>query len=160
MTTGASTSFGGGSLPRAGVPAEAVAAAASRAAVGVVLAVAAVAGFLATGRHEAALAIHQAGPELTRLLRGMAAIKVLMAAGVSAVVLWRLGNAAAWPWLVGYAMAGAMMAAGPGLIWSMAHVTAGAIFLHGGLLATVLLLWRDPVTGQRLAAAVARRRTP
>jgi hypothetical protein len=40
----------------------------------------------------------------------------------------------------------------------MAHVAAGAVLLHAGLLATVVLLWRDPAVGQRLASLVAARR--
>ncbi len=50
------------------------------------------------------------------------------------------------------------MAAGPVLIWDMAHIRSGALLLHAGLLAGGLLLWRDPVVGARLGAIVARRR--
>jgi hypothetical protein len=50
------------------------------------------------------------------------------------------------------------MAAGPVLIWGMVQVGAGALLLHAGLLASLLLLWRDPVVGARLAALVAKRR--
>ncbi len=94
-----------------------------------------------------------------RLLRGMAAIKLLMAALVCAGVAWRLGDGAGLSWLLAYACACAAMAAGPGLIWDMAHLSAGAALLHGGLLAGVLLLWRDKATGQRLGPLVPARRT-
>ncbi len=50
------------------------------------------------------------------------------------------------------------MAAGPVLIWEMAHVRLGALLLHGGFLAGALLLWRDPTVGARLGDMVARRR--
>jgi hypothetical protein len=100
----------------------------------------------------------QADPDLTRLLRAMAALKALMAAGAAAAVLWRLGAAITLPWLAAYAMACGAMAAGPVVIWGMAHVGLGAVLLHGGLLATVLLLWRDPVVSARLSAIVATRR--
>ena len=50
------------------------------------------------------------------------------------------------------------MAAGPVLIWDMVHIRLGALLLHGGLLATALLLWRDPAVGARLVALVTRRR--
>jgi hypothetical protein len=50
------------------------------------------------------------------------------------------------------------MAAGPVLIWDMAHVGIGAALLHGGLLAMVLLLWRDAAVGARLSAIIATRR--
>ena len=50
------------------------------------------------------------------------------------------------------------MAAGPGLIWGMVHLRLGALLLHGGLIALVVLLWRDGATSQRLAELVAARR--
>jgi hypothetical protein len=50
------------------------------------------------------------------------------------------------------------MAAGPGLIWGMAHIGLGAILLHGGLFATIILFWRDPAVGAQLARIVDRRR--
>jgi hypothetical protein len=40
----------------------------------------------------------------------------------------------------------------------MAHVGLGAVLLHGGLLAAILLLWRDKVTGMRLQAVITARR--
>jgi hypothetical protein len=48
------------------------------------------------------------------------------------------------------------MAAGPGVIWAMVHVGLGALLLHGGLFATILLLWRDKATAGRMAAILAR----
>ncbi len=118
------------------------------------------AGFLAAGPAARAMAAQQAGGDLTRLLRAMAALKAVMAAAVVAAMLWRLGVAAAPVRLAGYAVAGAAMAAGPGMIWGMVNVGTGALLLHGGLLAAILLLWRDPATAARLAAALeARRRT-
>ena len=113
-------------------------------------------GLLANGgsAHDVA----QAGPDLTRLLRAMAGIKALMAACAVAVVLWRLQTpVSAWR-LSLYALAAAGMAAGPGLIWGMAHVASGAFALHAGLIACVLLLWRDPEVGRRLEVLVARKR--
>ncbi len=118
----------------------------------------ALAGVLLTNEAAAQLAIAQAGPDLTRLLRAMAGMKALAAAGLVAAMLWRLAAPVSWGWLAGYALAGAAMAAGPGLIWDMAHLRLGALLLHGGLLATVVLLWRDPVMHVRLEQAVARRR--
>jgi hypothetical protein len=88
----------------------------------------------------------------------MAVLKAVMAAGAAGAVLWRLGSPVTLPWQAAYATACAAMAAGPGLICGMAHVAIGAALLHGGLLATVLLLWRDPAVGARLSAIVAARR--
>ena len=113
---------------------------------------------LATPAVEAARAAQIAGPELTRLLRTMAGLKLLFAAGLVAAAFWRLAvPAAAWR-IVSYAVVGAAMAAGPILIWDMASVRLGALLLHGGLLASVLLLWRDPAVGARLADLIATRR--
>jgi hypothetical protein len=41
----------------------------------------------------------------------------------------------------------------------MVYVGSGAVLLHGGIFAAVVLLWRDPSVGQRLAAMIAARRT-
>ncbi len=130
----------------------------ARALLVLVLVAAAVAGFAATGSDDASRSVAQAGEDLTRLLRAMAAIKVLMAALVSLVVVWRAGAGVSWPWFFAYAGALATMAAGPGLIWGMTHVSVGAALLHGGLLASVVLLFRDRALGARLAAVVAARR--
>jgi hypothetical protein len=112
------------------------------------------AGFLPTGGDAAA----QVGSELARLLRAMAVLKALMVAGMTAAVFWRLGAAVTSARLAGYSLACAVMAGGVGLIWQLAHVVAGALLVHGGLIAGALLLWRDPVVGMRLSAMVAARR--
>jgi hypothetical protein len=115
-------------------------------------------GLLGTGTEASASAIVQAGADLTHLLRAMALLKVAMAAGMAAAVLWRLGAPVTLAWWAAYALACAGMASGPGLIWQMAYVRTGALLLHGGLFAALILLWRDPVTGARLSAMVAARR--
>ena len=125
--------------------------------VGVTLA-AAFAGALATGAPAATHAMNAAGFDLTRLLRAMAAMKAVAAAALFWTVLWRLALPASAPRLAAYALACAAMAAGPGLIWSMAHIKLGALFLHAGLLVTVVMLWRDPAMGVRLGKVIERRR--
>jgi hypothetical protein len=100
----------------------------------------------------------QAGPGLTRLLRGMAAIKALMALGALGAVFWRLATPAPAAWVLAYAFTGAAMAAGPGLIWAIAPLGAGAALLHAGLAATLILLWRDPAVSRRLSSLIAARR--
>ena len=124
---------------------------------GLVLAAAA-AGFAGAVSPASGAAIANAGPDLTRLLRGMALLKAVFAGAATAATLWRLDAPVTWPRLAAYAAGCAAMAAGPGLIWSMAHVPAGALLLHGGLLATALMLWRDPATAARLDTALAARR--
>jgi hypothetical protein len=113
-----------------------------------------IAGFLVTGAEATNLAIGRDGADLTRVLRFMAAIK----GAIAIAVLWRLGAAISLPWFAAYAVTCAAMAAGPGLIWGMSHVALGAVVLHAGLFATMILLWRDPAVGARLADRVAARR--
>ena len=121
-------------------------------------ALATAAGFLATDTHQGAAAAALAGPDLVRLLRAMAAIKSLMALAAVGATLWRLGAPVGSGKLLAYTIACAAMAAGPGLIWGMAHVGTGALLLHGGLAAAVLLLWRDPATSMLLSEALQKRR--
>jgi hypothetical protein len=116
-----------------------------------------VTGFVLTGHAAAARAAWRDGPDLARLLRAMAVLKMLMAAAVSAGVLWRLGSPARPLWLAGYGAATLAMWAGPGLIWDLSHLGAGALLLHGGLAGALVLLWRDPVAGARLAVVIARK---
>jgi hypothetical protein len=122
----------------------------------VVLALAA--GLVVTPQATVATAVEAAGTDLTRLLRAMAAIKVLFAAGATAAILWRFGGGVSAPWFVAYAVACCAMAAGPGLIWGVAHTGLGAALLHGGLFAAIVLLWRDPGVGARLSEMIAARR--
>jgi phosphate/sulfate permease len=123
-----------------------------------VVAAAAVAGVFVGGEEASARAVAEAGPELVRLLRGMALLKTLFAASALAGVLWRSSAPVSPTRLAGYALAGAAMAAGPGMIWRMDLMPAGAFLLHAGLLVTVVMLWRDPAVGELLAERIAARR--
>jgi hypothetical protein len=122
-----------------------------------IIAAALVAGFAATGTQATQLAILHDGPALTRLMRFMAGLKAVMVMAASAAVLWRLGAAISLPRFAAYAVTCASMAAGPGLIWGMAHIGLGALLLHGGLFATLLLIWFDPAVSARLAGIIATR---
>jgi hypothetical protein len=124
----------------------------------VAVAAAAVFGAAATGMAETQHAVAREGADWANLIRAMAALKMLMEAGAAAGVLWRLGSPIGPVWLAAYAAAGASMAAGPLLIWGLVHVAAGALLLHAGLGATIVLLWRDKAVAARLAALVAARR--
>ena len=121
-----------------------------------VLLLAATAGYLATPAADAARAVAQAGPELTQLLRMMALLKLAFVAGAAAAVQWRLRYPTPPALVAGYLAGMAAMAAAPGLIWSMAHVVAGAVLLHGGLALVAVLFWRDP--GSPLMLQGLRRR--
>ena len=119
-----------------------------------VIAVSFAGGLLAAGREASASAIALAGADLTHLLRAMALLKALMAAGMVAAVMWRLGSPVTLAWWAAYALACAGAAAGPGLIWRIAHVGAGALTFYVGLLGALILLWLDPAVGARLAMMV------
>ncbi len=130
----------------------------ARAVLCMVIAVAMAAGFVATSPAASALAMQHDGAALTRLMRFMALIKAGMAMLTAGAVFWRLALPATALRLAAYITSAAAMSAGPGLIWGMVHVGWGALLLHGGLLAAVLLLWRDPAVAARLEALVAARR--
>jgi hypothetical protein len=117
-----------------------------------------IAGFMATGAQATTIGILHDGADLTHVMRFLAAIKGAMAVAGAAAVLWRLAAAISRPWFAAYAISCAAMAAGPGLIWGMSHIVLGALLLHLGLFATIILLWRDPVVGARLASIIAARR--
>ncbi len=112
----------------------------------------------ATGATDTAEAVARAGWELARLLRFMALLKATMAMGALAAVWWRLALPATPGWLLAYLAAGAAMAAGPVLIWGMAHVGLGSLLLHGGLFAALVALWRDPAVAAKPGAMVVARR--
>ncbi len=124
----------------------------------VVIALASAGGIYATDSATTARMIASAGGDWANLLRAMAALKLLFAGAAAAAVMWRLGapiSATRW---VGYALAAGAAWAGPGLIWGLAHIALGALLLHGGLIATAVLVWRDPATRARLSEIIARRR--
>ncbi len=123
-----------------------------------VVAAAAIGGLISADAGTVARAAAHAGEGLTRLLRAMAAIKAGMAVGLLAAILWRLGSPVTPRWLLGYAIAGAAMAAGPGLIWNMADVALGALLLHAGLIVALVMLWRDPAVARRIATTIDARR--
>jgi alcohol dehydrogenase class IV len=123
-----------------------------------VLCTAATAGLLATGSQETSQALANAGAELANLLRAMTAIKAVMAAFAALAIVWRLGSPVRPLWLACYLAACAVMTAGVGLIWNLAHIGSGALMLHAGLLAAVVLFWRDPAVAKRIAALVEARR--
>ena len=100
-----------------------------------------------------------AGSDLLVLMRFMAGVKAAMALGAVALVWWRMGAPTGRGTAAAYAMAAAVMAVGPGLIWDMRHIALGAVAVHGGLSALLAVGWLDRagwngVVGQ----AVARRR--
>jgi hypothetical protein len=83
---------------------------------------------------------------LITLLRFMALLKATMAFGALALSCWRLGQSASPRIILSYAVATALMACGPGLIWSMGTVVYGALLFHAGLFPFVILALRDDAT--------------
>jgi hypothetical protein len=123
-----------------------------------VIALASAGGMCLTDSATTARAIDSAGGDWANLLRAMAVLKLIFAGAATAAVLWRLGapiSATRWG---GYAVAAAATWAGPGLIWGLAHILLGTLLLHGGLIATAVLVWRDKATRARLSEIIARRR--
>lgn len=111
------------------------------------------------GHGEAAARAAAADPELTRMLRGMAALKAGLALGAVCLVAWRLGYPASARLAAGLIAAAALMAAGPVLIWHVAPVAAAALLFHAGMGLLLVLCLTDRSGAQELyAAATSRRR--
>ncbi len=99
----------------------------------------------------------QAGPhdpELAMLLRFMAVVKAAMALGAAALAGWRFGSPVRPALGLGYVAGTASMAAGAGLIWQLGHIGAGALLVHGGLLALAGLAWLDRAGWDQAASAI------
>ena len=96
--------------------------------------------------------------ELTQLLRAMAILKLFFVAAATGAILWRLQAPVTGPMLAAYALTCAAMAAGPGMIWYLAHLGPASLLLHGGVAVSALLLWRDGVVANLLESVIARRR--
>lgn len=101
-----------------------------------------------------------ADPDLALLMRGMALTKALMALAALGLVGWRLRvGAVRVPVLLGLVAASAMLAAGPVLMWHVAHLGTAAGVFHGGLLLLLVVAWADRrATGEALARLVEARR--
>jgi len=82
-------------------------------------------------------------PELVRLLRLMALIKLGLVAGATWVIVWRLS----WPcsphFAGGYLIAVALMTITPGLIWYVSHLLVAFGLFHSGIVLGVILAFRD-----------------
>lgn len=89
-------------------------------------------------------AAHWAGdPELFRLLRGMAAIKGLLAVLAFAAVWWRLGRDATPRLAATYVGAVWVLALAAGLIWQLTAVAAASGLFHCATILLLVAAWRD-----------------
>lgn len=108
--------------------------------------VAAVAGAVLAGFAVAgwgADAPRMADGELTHLLRMMAVLKLVLALGAAFLVDWRLRQPVGPRAVAAYVAGAGMMAAGPGLIWGLAHLVLGAVLFHAGVAMLLVLACKD-----------------
>lgn len=94
--------------------------------------------------------------KLVLLLRFMAVMKALMVAGAVALTHWRLRAPVSERIALGYVAALGLMAAAPGLIWSLGHIAAGAALFHAGLFAFLVIAWREDAISHVLAGRGAK----
>jgi hypothetical protein len=81
--------------------------------------------------------------QLALLMRFMVLVKAAMVIAAFALAHWRLRTPIGGVAAAGLVAATAMMALAPGLIWSMRHIVLGAACFHAGLIAYLVVAWRD-----------------
>ena len=82
-------------------------------------------------------------PELAMLLRGMAAIKGLLAVSAAGVVWWRLGQPASARAAVAYIACTWALFAATVLIWQLALISAAAVLFHAGGFVGLVVAMRE-----------------
>jgi hypothetical protein len=93
--------------------------------------------FVASGVGQAA------EPELAVLLRGMAAIKGLLALGAAGLVWWRLGQPVSGQAAVAYIACTWALFAATVLIWQLAFILAAAVLFHAAGLVGLVVAMRE-----------------
>ena len=97
----------------------------------------------AVGWAAASGASHAVEPELAVLLRGMTAIKGLLAVLAASLVYWRFGlpisARAAWA----YATCAGLIFVACALIWQLAFIPLAAALFHAGGIGALLVAWRE-----------------
>ncbi len=110
----------------------------------VLLAGSAIGAFVAYGIAPAApVSSAAADPELTRLLQGMALIKLVFVAAMAGLLVWRFGRPVSKPVATGYLFSVWTATAATVLIWQSAWLGLASILFHGAGLAFLLLGLRD-----------------
>lgn len=84
-----------------------------------------------------------AGPELGVLLRGMAAIKGMLALSATGLVWWRLGQPVAMRVAGTYIGCASVIFASTLLIWHLAFILVAAVLFHTALLVGLVLAMRE-----------------
>ncbi len=91
----------------------------------------------------AAGSAHVVEPELAVLLRGMAAIKGLLAVAAASLAWWRLGLPVRVQAAAAYIACVWVLFAGTALIWQLAFIVAAAIVFHAALFFGLILALRE-----------------
>ncbi|MEM6532275.1 MAG: hypothetical protein AAF654_06605 [Myxococcota bacterium] len=82
--------------------------------------------------------------ELAFLLRGMAALKGLIALGMAGLVWWRLGAAtSAWN-AAAYLGTVSVAAFATALVWQLSYLGPVSFAFHSALIGLALIAWKDP----------------
>ncbi|WP_322514884.1 hypothetical protein SR870_17920 [Rhodopseudomonas palustris] len=145
-------------LPTSAAATHRVHGSASRRAIALIVAAAAiVAALLATLPDATSLAARQSDAELVMLLRFMAAVKALLAVFALGAAVWRLGYPASPALSLIYVIAPALMCAAPVVIWQIAHVGFGAALFHAGFVLLLLALYADRGDAAELAKSAVLR---
>ncbi|MEO8037407.1 MAG: hypothetical protein ABI794_01485 [Betaproteobacteria bacterium] len=101
-------------------------------------------------------ALLRSDPELARLLRGIALVKVALLAATLALVAWRFRWPVKLPFAASYVVASAMMAGATALIWQLTRIPVAAVVYHAALLSMLVTMLRDDGGRYRAAAALFR----
>jgi hypothetical protein len=96
-------------------------------------------------------------PELAVLLRGMAAIKGLLAVLGAGLIYWRFGLTISARAALAYTTAVGLMFVGCALIWQLAFIPLAAALFHAGGIGALLVAWRE---GRQMRRAGRRTRSP
>jgi len=80
---------------------------------------------------------------LSRLLRGMAVIKAVIAIAAAGAVFWRVGLPISAKFAASYVISAWVMAGSAMLIWQLSYLPPAAVLFHVGALSMLVVGWRD-----------------
>ena len=90
-----------------------------------------------------AAAIVRADPELSYLLRGMAAIKACLCAAAVGVLFWRFGHGLSQRSAAAYLIGAWLMTGATMLVWQLSLISLAAMAFHVGEFTLLFTAWRD-----------------
>jgi hypothetical protein len=91
--------------------------------------------------------------ELVRVLQFLTLVKALLGAGALWLVGLRFGFPITPGRAIGYIAGAAIMASGPGAMWSTAHVILGSALFYAGVGVMLVIAWRDGGARWRFGSA-------